>query len=208
MGKVIQDLTGTSQPRFKFGGHRLNSAAGTVTLEDRYAQASPLASFDADHYTLGGKRFFFGTQIPVAGSYLAGDVVWNTSPGDGTVGWFCTLAGTPGTWSVFNGSGGGGGTSSNLVTYHVLTQDLLLTDTSTSVHYVNPNGAARTVRVDASAEGLEFKVVNVDGNFDLHLNDGATLATTLSNATGELIAELVLLPTDLLYIALMGVNNA
>mgnify|MGYP000075249686 FL=1 len=48
------------------------------------------------------KKFETGTSIPVSGSYVIGDIVWNQSPTPtGYVGWICVRAGTPGEWKTF-----------------------------------------------------------------------------------------------------------
>jgi hypothetical protein len=39
---------------------------------------------------------------PVAGTYLQGDIVYNSAPASGGfIGWVCTAGGTPGTWKTF-----------------------------------------------------------------------------------------------------------
>lgn len=49
-----------------------------------------------------GNTVQYGSAAPAAGTYLAGDVVYNTAPAaSGYVGWVCTVAGTPGTWKGF-----------------------------------------------------------------------------------------------------------
>lgn len=43
-----------------------------------------------------------GTAAPTSGTWARGDVFYNTSPtAGGTIGWVCTVAGTPGTWKTF-----------------------------------------------------------------------------------------------------------
>ncbi len=43
----------------------------------------------------------YGTAPPVAGSWLQGDIRWNTTPVAGGIpGWMCTASGTPGTWNA------------------------------------------------------------------------------------------------------------
>lgn len=43
-----------------------------------------------------------GTAAPSTGSWLIGDIVYNTAPaGSGFIGWVCTTSGTPGTWKTF-----------------------------------------------------------------------------------------------------------
>ena len=51
---------------------------------------------------IGGKKHFYGTAAPTAGTWVVGDITWNTSPSpSGNAGWICTIAGTPGTWKTF-----------------------------------------------------------------------------------------------------------
>ncbi len=50
----------------------------------------------------GTNRIFFGSTIPVAGTYDQGDIMYNTgAAASGQVGWVCITAGTPGTWKAF-----------------------------------------------------------------------------------------------------------
>lgn len=50
-------------------------------------------------YGLYGKAVTYGTGIPAAGTWVAGDRIYNTTPGPGLPAyWECTVAGTPGTW--------------------------------------------------------------------------------------------------------------
>lgn len=51
---------------------------------------------------LGGQSIRYGAAAPTSGSWLQGDVVYNTAPAPGGwVGWVCTATGTPGTWTQF-----------------------------------------------------------------------------------------------------------
>jgi len=51
---------------------------------------------------LQNKKFETGSSIPNSGSYVKGDIVWNTNPQPtGFVGWICVRAGTPGDWKPF-----------------------------------------------------------------------------------------------------------
>lgn len=44
----------------------------------------------------------YGVAIPAFGQWKVGDIVWNSSPvSGGTIGWVCTVAGSPGTWKTF-----------------------------------------------------------------------------------------------------------
>lgn len=46
------------------------------------------------------------TAAPTAGTYVAGDVVWNATPTSGApLGWVCVSSGTPGTWLHFGALG-------------------------------------------------------------------------------------------------------
>lgn len=48
------------------------------------------------------KKVKYQTSIPVSGSHLIGDVIYNTTPtAGGYIGWVCTSSGTPGTWKGF-----------------------------------------------------------------------------------------------------------
>jgi hypothetical protein len=43
-----------------------------------------------------------GSAAPVSGTYLQGDIIWNSAPvAGGFIGWVCTVGGTPGTWKTF-----------------------------------------------------------------------------------------------------------
>jgi hypothetical protein len=44
----------------------------------------------------------YGTTVPVTGTWLQGDIVYNLSPtANGNIGWVCVTAGSPGTWKTF-----------------------------------------------------------------------------------------------------------
>lgn len=48
------------------------------------------------------KKYEVGVDIPSAGAYLKGDIVWNANPQPGGfVGWICVRDGTPGEWKPF-----------------------------------------------------------------------------------------------------------
>ena len=49
-----------------------------------------------------GARQYYAAAAPTVGTWIRGDVVYNTSPSSGGyVGWVCTAGGTPGTWKTF-----------------------------------------------------------------------------------------------------------
>lgn len=60
-----------------------------------------------DLHVAGPVRFnghvqLYSTLPPTEGNYTLGDIVWNSNPRiGGNVGWVCTRAGNPGTWSPF-----------------------------------------------------------------------------------------------------------
>lgn len=62
---------------------------------------------DADITSAGpirfqNKKFEVGNEKPSSGTYVKGDIVWNSNPEpSGYVGWICTRSGTPGTWKTF-----------------------------------------------------------------------------------------------------------
>jgi len=44
----------------------------------------------------------YGSAAPTTGTWVAGDKVYDSTPtAGGTIGWVCTVAGTPGTWKAF-----------------------------------------------------------------------------------------------------------
>jgi hypothetical protein len=47
-------------------------------------------------------RLYYGTARPTTGTYVVGDIVYNTAPAPGgVIGWVCTAPGSPGTFSGF-----------------------------------------------------------------------------------------------------------
>jgi hypothetical protein len=51
---------------------------------------------------LSGNKIDYGSAAPVSGSWLQGDIVYNTgAAAGGTVGWVCVTSGAPGTWKTF-----------------------------------------------------------------------------------------------------------
>lgn len=52
--------------------------------------------------SIGDKRFTKGRTAPVEGTFVIGDICWNTEPASGhPIGWVCIGEGTPGTWAGF-----------------------------------------------------------------------------------------------------------
>jgi len=51
-------------------------------------------------------RIDWSVNVPSAGKWTRGDIVWKDQPNEGSpVGWVCTASGTPGTWKVFGQTG-------------------------------------------------------------------------------------------------------
>jgi len=52
-------------------------------------------------HSISGPIYWKASAAPTAGTWVVGDVVWNTATAAGGVpGWVCTTAGTPGTWKA------------------------------------------------------------------------------------------------------------
>lgn len=79
------------------GANPVNYVAGT----DLNAIFSALREIRSAVFKGGGKATP-STAPPVSGSYIEGDVVFNSAPAVAApIGWVCTVAGSPGTWKEF-----------------------------------------------------------------------------------------------------------
>jgi len=69
--------------------------------------AGGIAAADNSGTSVPAPRWYSGTAIPTAGTYNAGDVMYNATPGLGSpLAWMCWSGGTPGSWSaVFANNG-------------------------------------------------------------------------------------------------------
>jgi hypothetical protein len=48
-----------------------------------------------------GARQHYAAAVPASGTWISGDIVWNTFPSAaGVPGWMCVTSGTPGTWKA------------------------------------------------------------------------------------------------------------
>ena len=86
---------------------------GTVTVKEKLIVEQQVGigvknfNTDADLTVAGairfqGKKFDYLDTIPTTGTYLKGDIVWNSNPQPtGYVGWVCVREGTPGEWKPF-----------------------------------------------------------------------------------------------------------
>jgi cytoskeletal protein CcmA (bactofilin family) len=89
------------------------NAGGDIELKNKVTVRGKLGvnvnnfSDDVDITTSGpiriqGKKFETGTNPPDSGSYIQGDIIWNTNPiPTGYVGWICVRSGNPGEWKPF-----------------------------------------------------------------------------------------------------------
>lgn len=88
-------------------------ATGNIRIHEKTSFAQGIGvkvknfSDDVDITTAGPVRFQnkkqeVGSEIPSAGSYRKGDIVWNEDPKPtGYIGWVCVREGTPGLWKPF-----------------------------------------------------------------------------------------------------------
>lgn len=84
------------------GRFRVNGITALVASEDLYRQANVDAARNPNYLLTNAEPGdFYAVGAPVAGTYVQGDRIWNTSvAAGGTPGWICTTAGTPGTWKA------------------------------------------------------------------------------------------------------------
>ena len=83
-------FTTTSEMYLDFYGNTAES--GLVVFD-----GSPVATVVGE-----GTRQAWYSAVPTTGTWLRGDIVWNTAPASaGYIGWVCVTAGTPGTWQTF-----------------------------------------------------------------------------------------------------------
>lgn len=120
-GNVFQltssDESGTPiRLKYSLGRWFMNWANTAFEFFNIYNEQATVANGYARNSTngrIGLNGFYHGdyTQMkwrgvdsaaPTTGTWLQGDIVFNTAPtAGGTIGWVCTSAGTPGTWKTF-----------------------------------------------------------------------------------------------------------
>jgi hypothetical protein len=92
-GRIIVGTKGEANGELQVHG-RLAININNMTPDVDLATAGPVR--------LDGKKFEVGAEIPQAGLYNHGDVVWNNEPQPGgCIGWVCIRTGTPGLWKEF-----------------------------------------------------------------------------------------------------------
>lgn len=70
------------------------SAAHQLKTDDEFVAVTGLA--------IDTQKLRRAASIPVAGTWVQGDIVFNSAPSaSGFIGWVCTASGTPGTWKTF-----------------------------------------------------------------------------------------------------------
>lgn len=112
---------------------------------------------------------------PVSGTYVQGDIVWNTAPtAGGNIGWVCTVAGTPGTWVAFGQiepySGGGSETMLSTLNGNPTYLGEIIAGTGAAVNNhttavpFNNTGAALTNKVVLLQGDVAFRVLSEEDN--------------------------------------------
>jgi len=78
-----------------------------VSISGKLAVKVAVPDPNVDLHVAGPIRFhghlhIYADEIPTAGSYKVGDIIWNNAPRSGkSVGWVCTVSGSPGVWNAF-----------------------------------------------------------------------------------------------------------
>ena len=74
----------------------LNEVAGNVGVVYWPGGSTPVA-----HTSVGRMKITYAAALPTTGTWLAGDLCYNTAPAVGQpIGWMCRVGGTPGTWNA------------------------------------------------------------------------------------------------------------
>ena len=94
---------------------RIPIISGVVTLYDKgtvaagvfndtpgpYTPSAANETFEGTYDVISGRRVVFSTAAPTVGTWKVGDITWDTNAAAAaTPGWYCTTAGTPGTWKA------------------------------------------------------------------------------------------------------------
>jgi len=104
VGNFIKNIATSTRYLYRFS-NRLSNYAPDAGI---YSNMSGAVNFTGDPITFPGqlrindKLHGGNTTAPASGTWVKGDIVYNTDPSaGGTIGWVCTVAGTPGTWKTF-----------------------------------------------------------------------------------------------------------
>lgn len=95
----------------------------------------------------GGRHHAYGTAAPTTNTWSVGDIIWNVSPtAGGNIGWACTTAGTPGTWTEIElGSGGSASRKAN-------TDDLATASGTLAIDFDSANYDNKKVTLTADTQ--------------------------------------------------------
>jgi hypothetical protein len=103
-GNHVESVTGTSR------GYRFDDTVSTKLVGNTvgsgvttgHSVAADTKSKFSESDNSWNPTNSFSTTAPTTGTWVKGSVVWNNSPDPGeSVGWVCTVTGTPGTWKSF-----------------------------------------------------------------------------------------------------------
>lgn len=94
-----------ANPVFTNVTYRAQINAATEYVENGWHSSTPAISNVSGarlvNFYAAGKAVSFAAAAPVAGTWAQGEIVFNTGAAiGGALGWYCTTAGTPGTWTA------------------------------------------------------------------------------------------------------------
>lgn len=101
------DIVTDDTPRISIEPNGVITLQNKVIIKDKLGVGVKNFIADVDVTTGGpvrfqGKKFEVGDNAPSEGSYVKGDIVWNSDPKTSSyIGWVCIRTGTPGTWKPF-----------------------------------------------------------------------------------------------------------
>jgi hypothetical protein len=91
-GKIEFGIRGSNSADVNIHG---KLGVGVTTVDDVSIESNGPVRFE-------GKKFAVAGNVPEAGSWNKGDIVWNSDPRPTSyVGWICVKSGTPGDWKTF-----------------------------------------------------------------------------------------------------------
>lgn len=94
-----------NQCRIPSGGNTYVSYSGgsvVVYLDNNGVTAKVRIDNERAGIISNGKRIFWDSSVPASGTWIQGDVIYNTAPvASGYIGWVCVSGGTPGSWKSF-----------------------------------------------------------------------------------------------------------